>query len=801
MAQVLLKPPDPFNFQTPDDWPQWIARFNQFREAAGLAAESNEKQVNTLLYCMGEGVSSVLASTNITSDERKVYQKVVEKLDAFFKVRRNVIFERARFNRRCQREGEPIDTYIMELYKLTENCDYGALTAEMIRDRIVVGIRDETLSKRLQLDPDLTLEKAKRIVRQQEAVQEQQKVLKGMEDVTLDEASGSKRHVKGQPDSFPQRQQGKKCSRCGREQHPFSECPARKATCYRCHRKGHFSNCCLSKVLEDVSPQQSDLSPVFLETLSLASETSWTIKVKVEGENLSFKVDTGAEVTTISEKSYREINKPQLEKAGRKLYGPGRYPLRVIGQFSGKVSHNGRESIETIFVVAGLRTNLLGLPAIMALKLVARLEAVTVASVVDKFPALFEGLGNLGEPFDIRLQPGARPYALFTPRNIPIPLRQRVRQELDRMLLLGVISKVDIPSPWCAGMVVVPKKNGDIRICVDFRPLNSSVLREVHPLPKVDETLALLTGARIFSKLDANSGFWQIPLSERSKLLTTFITPYGRYCFNKMPFGISSAPEHFQKRMSRILEGIEGVVCQIDDILVFGKDQDQHDTRLMAVLKRVQSAGVTLNKDKCNFSMSQVQFLGHVIDQTGIRADPAKTAAIQNIEPPKTIPELRRFLGMVNQLGKFSPNLANITQPLRELLKKTRMWQWTEVQHKAFNEIKKELSQPTVLCIYDPNAETKISGDASSHGLGAVLLQKHDSVWKPVAYASRSLSDTEANYAQIEKEALACVWACEKFSTYVLGMRFMVETDHKPLLPYLGQNIWTNYHLGYLGLD
>ena len=246
-----------------------------------------------------------------------------------------------------------------------------------------------------------------------------------------------------------------------------------------------------------------------------------------------------------------------MEKAGRKLYGPGQYPLRVLGQFNGKVSYNGKESIETIFVVAGLRTNLLGLPVIIALKLIARVEAVSVSSVMDEFPALFQGLGNLGEPFDIRLQPSAKPYALFTPRNIPIPLRQKVRQELDRMLLLGVISKVDIPTPWCAGMVVAPKKNGDIRICVDFRPLNSSVLREVHPLPKVDETLALLTGARIFSKLDASSGFWQIPLSEQSKLLTTFITPYGRYCFNKMPFGISSAPEHFQKRMSRILEGLE----------------------------------------------------------------------------------------------------------------------------------------------------------------------------------------------------------------------------------------------------
>ena len=129
--------------------------------------------------------------------------------------------------------------------------------------------------------------------------------------------------MKSQPDSFPQRQQGKKCSRCCREQHPFSECPARKATCHRCHRKGHFSNCCFFKVLEDVLPQQNDLNPVFLDTLSLASETFWTIKVEVEGENLSFKVDTGAEITAISEKCYRVINKPLLEKAGKKLYGPG----------------------------------------------------------------------------------------------------------------------------------------------------------------------------------------------------------------------------------------------------------------------------------------------------------------------------------------------------------------------------------------------------------------------------------------------------------------------------------------------
>ena len=164
---------------------------------------------------------------------------------------------------------------------------------------------------------------------------------------------------------------------------------------------------------------------------------------------------------------------------------------------------------------------------------------------------------------------------------------------------MGVISRVDQPTEWCAGMVVVPKKSGAVRICVDLKPLNESVTRETHPLPKVDDNLAQLAGASIFSKLDANSGFWQIPLAEKSRLLTTFITPFGLYCFNKLPFGISSAPEHFQKRMSTILEGLEGILCQIDDILIFGSDQKQHDERLVTALQRIQEAGITLNTEKC----------------------------------------------------------------------------------------------------------------------------------------------------------------------------------------------------------
>ena len=392
----------------------------------------------------------------------------------------------------------------------------------------------------------------------------------------------------------------------------------------------------------------------------------------------------------------------------------------------------------------------------------------------------------MGEEYEIRLKPGAVPHCLFTPRQVPLPLRPKVKEELDRMESIGVISKVDEPAPWCAGMVMVPKKGGAVRICVDLKPLNENVLRELHPLPKVDEMLAQLARSQIFSKLDANCGFWQIPLAKKSHHLTTFITPFGRYCFHKIPFGISSAPEHFQKRMSAILSGLDGVLCLMDDVLVYGRDINEHNKRMTETLRRIQAAGVTLNPSKCEFGKTQLKFLGHLVDQDGVRADPKKTSAIIDMKPPTNITEMRRFMGMVTQLGKFSQNLADLTQPLRQLLSKQSAWLWGPHQERAFKSVKEELAKPTTLAHYDSQAPARITADASSYGLGAVLMQRVDLKWKPVAYASRTMTETEKRYAQIEKEALAVTWACEKFSMYILGKRFLIETDHKPLVPLLG---------------
>jgi len=241
-------------------------------------------------------------------------------------------------------------------------------------------------------------------------------------------------------------------------------------------------------------------------------------------------------------------------------------------------------------------------------------------------------------------------------------------------------------------MVVVPKTNGAVCISLDLKPLNENALREVHPLPKVETTLAQLSGAKVFSKLDTNSRFWQISLDPDSQLLTMFLTPFGRYCFNKLPFDISSMPEHFQRHMNNILAGLPGVICHVDNILILGKDKAEHDTRLIAVLQAVQAPGLTLNHEKHQFNQSCIFFLGYIIDSQGISQDPQKIIAITKMSQPTTLTQLRRFLGMINQMNKFLPNLAEISQPLRELFSPQKSWVWGQAQQTAFEKLKIEIA-------------------------------------------------------------------------------------------------------------
>ena len=843
MATFQLAPPENFDFNKPNDWPKWIQRFERFRVTSQLDTKEGPLQVNTLVYSMGPKADDILPTLNLTADQLKVYDNVKKAFENHFIIRRNVIFERAKFNNRKQLPDESVDCFITALYGLAEHCNYGALREEMIRDRIVVGLKDEKLSEKLQLDAELTLQKAVNLARQSEEVKSQQSTIRNPSangaNVDAVRKKNPRKSTAGNRKKPAQTQSqtvtssastskkyspSSKCSWCGRQpNHNRDKCPAKDVVCHSCEKVGHFAKVCRSsqsanktnnaKQKHKSNPKMDDLETeiesLFLGEVNVTCSKPWTVDLTLGNsscEDVRFKVDTGADVTAIPEKTFRSIfSDSVLQPADRVLYGPGRTKLETCGQFTtalhldsnrnGRANH--RQSRQQIYVVKNLTQALLGRPAIEALHVISRANLNYVndaprdklAEYKEKFPKLFSGLGKIPGKYHIDLKPDAKPYAITTPRNLALPLIPKVGDELKSMHGLDVIRRVDEPTDWCAPMVVVPKPCSErVRICVDLSRLNESVRRELHPLPSVDQVLGQLKGAKVFSKLDANSGFWQAELDEESQLLTTFMTPFGRFCFKRLPFGISSAPEYFQKQMQKILSGLEGVVCEMDDILVFGEDQKQHDRRLLAVLRRLEKAGVTLNADKCVFSVRSVKFVGHIVGENGIGADPLKVKAIVDMDPPTNVSELRRFLGMVNQLSKFTLDLAETTKPMRDLLSKGNQWLWGTAQEQAFQKVKSLLSSTPVLAMYDPQAETMVSSDASSFGLGALLAQKQsDGQWRPVAYASRSMSRTEQRYAQIEKEALAITWACQRFNDYILGLpTFHIQTDHKPLIPLLG---------------
>ena len=495
------------------------------------------------------------------------------------------------------------------------------------------------------MDAELTLEKSVTAARQSEAVKKQQAVVRGTESqaTNIDNVHSRQHQSKRTREGGQQQQKhfssqykqkqvttAKTCTRCGKTpSHSRQQCPACEATCSKCGKKGHHQVFCRSgKSISLVTTNQDD---VFIAAIHGqvptvdARDNLWVVTISINESPVEFKIDTGADVSVISESTYKALNrKMSLMPASKSLTGPSCQPLNVCGQFTSTLKHGACTSKEKIFVVQTLQMSLQGRPAIEALGLVSRVNTVgdQRQHYTAKYPELFRGLGKIPGTHHIQLKDDAKPFALSSPRRVALPLQPKVKAELQRMEQLGVISKVDDPTDWCAGMVLVPKPDGKVHICVDLTKLNESVCRKRHILPSVDHTLAQLGGAKVFTKLDANSGFWQIELSKESALLTTFITPFGRFCFNRLPFGITSAPEHFQKRMSEILEGLEGVACMVDDVLVHERTQEEHDKRLDAALERIAQAEVTLNAEKCHFSQSSVKFLDHIVDETGIHPDP-----------------------------------------------------------------------------------------------------------------------------------------------------------------------------------
>ena len=408
-----------------------------------------------------------------------------------------------------------------------------------------------------------------------------------------------------------------------------------------------------------------------------------------------------------------------------------------------------------------------------------------LASLLNEFTDIFSsGPSDLGRTGIVqhRIDTGDHPPIKQAPRRIPMHQQGTVRQHVDDMLQHGLVQPSI--SPWAAPIVLVKKNDGSTRFCVDYRKLNDVTRKDAYPLPRIDETLDALDGAKVFTILDLATGYWQVAVDIADREKTAFTTRHGLFEFQVMPFGLCNAPGTFQRLMEFVLAGLQWQTCLVylDDVIVYGRDFDEHLKRLREVFERLRQAGLKLKPSKCFLLRPRVPYRGHVISAEGVSTDPEKVKAVQQWPVPSKVTDVRSFLGLASYYRRFIQNFAEIAAPLHRLTAKTtEKFKWSHDCGLAFRTLKEKLVSAPVLAFPCFEQKFVLDCDASDYGLGAVISQRQDETEQVIAYASRVLEDREHRYSTTKKEMLAMVYAIKHFRHYLYGRPFTVRTDHNAL--------------------
>ena len=409
-------------------------------------------------------------------------------------------------------------------------------------------------------------------------------------------------------------------------------------------------------------------------------------------------------------------------------------------------------------------------------------QEVQLNQLLERYRDIFSDIPGRTSHLTFEINTGDNQPTKVRPYRIPTRWKEKLEAEVEQLLNLGIIRPST--SPWCAPVVCVRKPGGEIRMCVDYRILNSCTLNDLYPMPRVDEIIDTISPAKFITTLDLAKGYYQVPLAESSTCKTAFVTPQGKFEFTVLPFGLKNAPAGFQRLMDSVLEGEKSALAYIDDVVIHSETWSQHLEDLAMTLRRLQEAGLTVKKRKCCFAGATVSFLGHVVGKSEVRPQDAKITAIKTYQLPKTKKDLRAFLGLVGYYRKFIPNFSSRSANLTDLTKGNNPTKILMVPlHIAeFQDLKEAITSDSVLAAFQPGLPTQLHTDASDRGIGGCLVQIHpDGQERPVAFYSRKMYPRECRYTVTEKECLAAVDSVRHFQAYLLGAPFQLVTDHKAL--------------------
>ena len=367
------------------------------------------------------------------------------------------------------------------------------------------------------------------------------------------------------------------------------------------------------------------------------------------------------------------------------------------------------------------------------------------------------------------------------PRRLGAEKEKEVDKQIEELQQQGLIEPSH--SAWSSPVVMVKKRDGSWRFCIDYRKLNELTIKDAYPLPRIDDSLDALSGSQYFSTLDLVSGYWQVALDSEAREKSAFVTRNGLWQWRVLPFGLTSAPSTFERLMERVLRGLhwKNLLIYLDDVVIFSRDIESHLDRLEEVLKRFRAAGLKLKPSKCELFQTHVKYLGHIVSGQGVSTDPEKVKAVSEWPRPTTVTHVRAFLGLTGYYRRFITNYADIARPLHKLTNKAITFEWGVAAEAAFNKLKQKLIEAPILGYPDPNLPYIVDTDASDEASGAVLSQIQNGMEKPIAYFSKTFSNEEKNYCVTRRELLAVVKALKQFRPYLYGREFKLRTDHESL--------------------